>query len=354
MKGVTRFVLLASVPLALLLGWSGAGAVWVFLSSALALVVLAGWLGRATEELAAHAGATVGGLLNASFGNAAELIIAGVALAAGKVEVVKASITGSLLSNLLLVLGLSVLLGGIRYPEQRFNRESAGLLTSLLTLSLIAYMLPALFDIAERGYFEVADPRRAELVYSLAVAGVLILAYLANLWFSLVSHRDLLGGREEGHEPHWSTAQAVAVLLVSTAGIALMSELLVRHLEEATHALGVSEFFVGIILVPLVGNAAEHLAAVGFAVRDRMDLAVQIAVGSSLQIALLVAPLLVVLGLVLGQPFDLVFKNPLELAALAATVLITNSVVRDGKTHWLEGVLLLGVYLLLAFAFYLV
>jgi len=349
---VTRNLLLLAVPLAFWAEFRHWDGVWIFLISALALLPLASWMGTATEELAARAGSTVGGLLNATFGNAAELIIALIALNAGKVEVVKASITGSLLSNLLLVLGLSIFLGGLRYHRQSFNRQSAGLLVTLLTLSLVAFMLPAFFDLAERSFFEVANPAPPDAAYSLAVAVVLIAVYLANLLFSLVTHRDLVGGLEESHEPRWSFGTAVGVLLAATVGVALMSELLVGSLEEATVALGLSEFFVGIILIPLIGNAAEHLAAVSFAIRNKMDLAVQIAVGSSLQIALLAAPLLVIWGWFTGQPFDLVFHNPLELAGLSAAIIITNAVVRDGETHWLEGVMLLGVYALLAFAFF--
>lgn len=347
-----RYWALLAVPLAFAaeaLHWGG---VWVFGFAALALLPLAAWMGRATEELAARAGSTAGGLLNATFGNAAELIIALIALNAGKVEVVKASISGSLLSNLLLVLGLSILLGGFKHHRQRFNAQAAGLLTTLLTLALVAFMLPAFFDLAERTFFGVSDPAPPDAAYSLAVAVVLIAVYLANLWFSLVTHRDLVGGREDGHVPEWGVGLALGVLLASTVGVAFVSELLVGNIEAATHALGLSEFFVGIIVIPLVGNAAEHLAAVAFAVRNKMDLAVQIAVGSSLQIALLVAPILVIWGWAVGRPFDLVFHNPLEIAGLAASIVITNAVVRDGETHWLEGVMLLGVYALLGFAFF--
>ncbi|RIH85145.1 Ca(2+)/H(+) antiporter [Meiothermus luteus] len=349
-----NYILLAFVPLAVALEVSHAPAVWIFLASSLALLPLAGLMGRATEELAGRAGSTVGGLLNATFGNAAELIIALVALFAGKIEVVKASITGSILSNLLLVLGLSVFLGGLRYSTQRFNAQAARLMASLLTLTLIAFLLPALFDLAERGFFKVVDPSLPDQMFSLATAGVLVLIYLSNVYFSLRTHKDLISGisDEEHHEATWSLPVAVGVLAAATAGVAVMAEFLVGSLEEATQALGLSEFFVGIILIPLVGNAAEHFAAVVFAMKNKMDLAVQIAVGSSLQIALLVAPILVIVGYFAGHPMDLVFQNPLELAALAASILATNAVVRDGETHWLEGVLLLGVYLLLGFAFF--
>lgn len=354
MAPMWNYILLGFVPLAVALEVLHAPAVWIFLVSALALLPLAGLMGRATEELAARAGSTVGGLLNATFGNAAELIIAIVALLAGKIEVVKASITGSILSNLLLVLGLSIFMGGLRHSTQRFNAQAAGVMTSLLTLTLIAFMLPAFFDIAERNFFKVLDPALPDQMFSLATAGVLILIYLANIYFSLRTHKDLVSGLsdEAHHEAHWSLPMAVGVLAAATVGVAVMAEFLVGSLEEATQTLGLSEFFVGIILIPLVGNAAEHFAAVVFAMKNKMDLAVQIAVGSSLQIALLVAPILVIVGYLVGRPMDLVFQNPLELAALAASILATNAVVRDGESHWLEGVMLLGVYVLLGFAFF--
>ncbi|MBF6593620.1 MAG: calcium/proton exchanger [Thermaceae bacterium] len=348
-----NYILLIFVPIAFGLELLHAPGVWIFLVSALALLPLAGWMGRATEELAARAGSTVGGLLNATFGNAAELIIAGIALSAGKIEVVKASITGSILSNLLLVLGLSIFLGGLRFTTQKFNIQSANIMTSLLTLSLLALLLPALFDLAERSYFKV-DPRLPDLSFSHAAAMVLILVYLANIYFSLRTHRDLVGsgGEEHHHEANWSIAVSVGVLAMATVGVAVMAEFLVSSLEAATATLGLSEFFVGIILIPLVGNAAEHFAAVSFALKNKMELSVQIAIGSSLQIALLVAPLLVLLGWTTGKPLDLVLQNPLELGALFASIIATNAVVRDGETNWLEGFLLLGVYALLALAFF--
>ncbi len=351
---MVRWLLLLALPLALILEARGTAGAWVFLLSLVALLPLAGYMAEATEALAARSGPAVGGLLNASFGNAAELIVGAVALAAGKVAVVKASITGSILSNLLLVLGLAVFLGGLRHHTQRFNREAAGLLATLLILATIALSLPALFDFSATTYFQSRHPGTADLAYSLAVAGVLIVAYLGNLVFSLVTHRELVGATGGVHAPRWSFGFALLVLALATAGVVTMSELLLRHLEAATRELGLSEFFVGIVLIPFTGNAAEHLAAVGFAIKNRVELTVQIALGSSLQIALLVAPLLVLFGYAVGKPMDLVFKNPLELGALVASVLITNAVVQDGKTHWFEGVLLLGVYALLAFAFFFV
>jgi len=350
------YVPLIFIPIAVYLELTQGPPVWIFITSTLALLPLAGWMGRATEELAARAGSTVGGLLNATFGNAAELIIAAVALMAGKIEVVKASITGSILSNLLLVLGLAVFLGGLRNSKQVFNPQSANIMTSMLTLAMVAFLLPAFFDIAERSYFGVADPRIAELNFSHAAAIVLILVYLANIWFSLRTHKDLVSGLDEEHaaqhEVSWSIPVSVGVLAAATVGVAVMAEFLVGSLEAATKVLGLSEFFVGIILIPLVGNAAEHFAAITFALKNKMDLAVQIAIGSALQIALLVAPLLIIFGWIVSKPLDLVFRNPLELGALAASIIATNAVVRDGETNWLEGFLLLGVYTLLAMAFF--
>jgi Ca2+:H+ antiporter len=350
-----NYILLLFIPIAFWLEFTHGPPVWIFIVSGLALLPLAGWMGRATEELAARAGSTIGGLLNATFGNAAELIIAIVALLAGKIEVVKASITGSIFSNLLLVLGLSIFLGGLRFNTQRFNQQAGNIMASLLLLAMVALMLPALFDIAERTYFKV-DPTLPDLAFSHAAAIVLILVYLANIWFSLRTHKDMLSGMDdahpEDHQASWSIPLSIGVLAAATVGVAVMAEFLVGSLEEATHVLGLSEFFVGIILIPLVGNAAEHFAAVVFAMKNKVDLAVQIAIGSALQIALLVAPLLVIVGWIAGKPLDLVFRNPLELGALVASILATNAVVKDGETNWLEGFLLLGVYLLLGLAFF--
>jgi len=345
-------LLLLAIPAALLARWYGLDGVWQFLLSIVALLPLASLMGESTEELAARAGSIVGGLMNATFGNAAELLIAFFALQAGKINVVKASIAGSLLANLLFVLGISIFVGGVKHHRQSFNKQAAGLLATLLTLSLLAYILPTLFDMAQRTYYGVANPITSDNKYSLIVAAVLIAVYLANLLFSLVTHRDMLIGSAEKEETHWTTAYSLGVLLISTVGVALMAEIMVANLEEATRQLGLTEFFVGIVILPVVGNVAEQFAAVKFAIVNKMDLSVQIAVGSSLQIALLMAPLLVVTGSLIGRPFNLVFLNPLVLTALVAAIFIVNAVVKDGETHWLEGVMLLGVYALLTFAFF--
>ncbi len=350
-----RYLLLALIPVALALEYSHAPGVWIFAISAAAIVPLAGFMGQSTEQLAIGLGSTVGGLLSSTFGNAAELIIAAAALLAGKTEVVKASIAGSILANLLLVLGMAIFLGGFRRERQFFNQHSANLMTSMLTLALIALLMPAFFDIAERTYFRV-DASRPDLDFSLAAAFVLIFVYLASILFSLKTHKALLVSEdaEEEHEAEagWSVGRSVAVLAGATLGVVLMAEILVSSLEDATKTLGLSEFFVGMILIPLVGNAAENAASVTFAMRNKMNLAMQIPIGSSLQIALLVAPLLVIFGAMSGHPMNLVFENPLVIAGLAASIFAVTAVAGDGETHWLEGIMLLGVYLLLALAFF--
>ncbi|WP_027480721.1 calcium/proton exchanger [Deinococcus pimensis] len=347
-------LLLVFVPVAFVLEYAGVGGTWVFLVSALAILPLAGLMGRATEELAARTGTAVGGLLNATFGNATELIIAFFALQAGRIDVVKASIVGSILGNLLLVLGLSVLLGGLRFHVQIFNRRSAGNVASLLTISVLALLIPTIFDVVSRRTETNAEVTRLDVSLSDATAVVLILLYVANIVFSLVTHRDLISTSDESNEEQhatWSPARATFVLLGATVLVGFMSEFLVGSLEAATATLGLSELFVGLVLIPIIGNAAEHTAAVTFALKNRMELAVTIAFGSTVQVALLVAPVLVLLGLVVGQPMNLVVSQ-LELVAVAAAVVIANSVSRDGETNWLEGVMLLGVYAILAFAVY--
>lgn len=346
-------VLLVFLPIAAFLEFTGGNPTLIFVSAALAILPLAGIMGQATEQLAARSGSAVGGLLNATFGNATELIIAFFALQAGKLEVVKASLIGSILGNLLLVMGLAVLVGGLKYKEQRFNLKSAGTITSLLTISLIALSIPTIFDYAARA---VAPAAAAQLDVNLsdAAAVVLIVMYVSYLLFTLRTHKDILSTSdddeaEEDHGQLWSVPLSVGVLAASTVAVAFMSEFLVGTLEAATASLGLTEFFVGLILIPIIGNAAEHAAAVMFALRNKMNLSMTISLGSTVQVALLVAPLLVLAGLLVGQPMNLVV-TPLELVAIVAAVLIANSVVRDGESNWLEGVLLLGVYVILAFA----
>lgn len=345
-------LLLVFVPVSIVLERVHADPVWVFVGSGLAIIPLAGWMGKATEHLAEHVGAGIGGLLNATFGNAAELIIGFVALKAGLLDVVKASITGSIIGNILLVLGASVLVGGLKHETQYFNRTAAGLGVTLAALSAIGLVVPAIFHLVVRGH---PEPHEREL--SLEIALVLFLTYVLSLLFTLRTHRHLYVGAaaEEMDEAlgveTWSRQKALLVLLGSTVLVAWMSELLVGAVEQAAHTLGMTDVFIGVILVAIVGNAAEHSTAVIMAAKNHMDLAMNIAIGSSIQIALFVAPVLVFAGYLLGQPMDLVFTT-FEVVAVAISVAAVVLIAMDGESHWMEGVHLLAVYVILAIAFY--
>ncbi len=358
-------LVLVFVPVTLVLEYVvHASATTLFLTSAVAIVPLAGIMGKSTEMLAEHVGAGLGGLLNATFGNAAELIIAIFALRAGLHDLVKASLTGSIIGNILLIFGLSALLGGLRFRTQIFNRTAAKLGATLLLLSAVGLVIPSLLHFLRAG--SVPGAAAATEAGAAAAAGsgslsleisvVLIVCYVLSLVFALRTHADLYQGTAhpagEAHAaPAWSKGKSFAVLVGAAALVGWMSEILVGGAEEAAHALGMTEVFVGVIVVALVGNAAEHSTAVLVALRNKMDLSIQIAVGSSLQIALLIAPLLVFLSYAIGpEPMDLVF-SPLEVVAVAASVLVVGQIAGDGKTHWMEGVLLLAVYVLLGLAF---
>ncbi|MFS8636457.1 MAG: calcium/proton exchanger [Gemmatimonadota bacterium] len=347
-------LLLVFVPVALALEYVfHSSGIAIFIASSLAIIPLAGLMGRATEQLAERLGEGVGGLLNATFGNAAELIIAIMALRAGFHDLVKASITGSIIGNILLVFGLGTLWGGLKYESQTFNRTAASLGATLLVLSAIGLVVPAIFH-----HLAGAGAVILERELSFEIALVLMATYLLSLVFTLRTHRHLYVGDAGPHGLHeidaelGSTKQALLLLLASTAGVALMSELLVGAVEEAAEAFGMSEVFVGVILVALIGNAAEHSTAVLMAGKNKMDAAINIAVGSSIQIALFVAPLLVFLSYVMGpQPMDLIFTT-LEVVAVAIAVAIMALISQDGESHWMEGVQLLAVYVILGIAFY--
>jgi Ca2+:H+ antiporter len=355
-----RYLSLGLIPLSLALELAGARPVVVFAVAAAAIIPLADWIRRATEQVAARAGSAIGGLLNVTFGNAAELILALFVLLAGKPGVVKATITGSIVGNSLLGLGVAILAGSWGREKQRFQRERAGLLSSLLILSVVALMVPALFDYTERTLRRMAYPENLDEHLSLGVAVVLILAYGANLVYTLVTHRDVFGAEGGGDHEHpegrqpWPLWGALAVLLAATAAVALEAELVSGALEATAGSLGLTQFFLGITVLPLVGNAAEYFAAGYFARQDRMDLVMTIAVGSSIQIALFTAPVLVLVSYLLGAPMDLVFSNPLELIAVAAVAFGVNAIAHDGETSWFEGVLLLALYALLVLAFFFV
>ena len=347
-------VLLLVVPAAIAAELLHASPVLVFCLSALAIIPLSGFLGRATEEIAAYTGPTLGGLLNATLGNMAELIIAILALRAGLVDLVKASITGSILGNLLLVLGLAQLAGGLRHKVQRFNIHLAGLSISLLVVAVIGLVIPALFHATH------VDPTREfTRKVSVGVAGLLIAGYCLSLVYSMGTHRNVFGEAGDVAEcehsspehPPWSLGRSVAVLAGSAAFVGWLSEILVGSTEAAIRDVGLSQVFVGLIIVPIIGNAAEHSSAVMMSLKNRMDIAVSIAIGSSAQVALLIAPVLVFVGLALGQPMDLAFST-FEVVSVALAVAVAASVMRDAESNWLEGAFLLLVYGMLAVAFF--
>lgn len=343
-------VLLVFVPGLLVLEAMHVGAVWLFAASGLAIIPLAGVLGDATEEVAARMGPAAGGLLSGTLGNATELIIALMAIRVGEIEVVKASITGSILGNLLLVFGLSVFVGGLGRVKQTFERTHAGVNTAMLMLAVVGLVMPAVFDLVVYGTLERDSPLIQKL--SLATSAVLIATYLASFLFSFRTHKHLFQA-EEHHAASMSRKSALTLLIGATLLIAWSSEVLVSQIEAATKALGMTKFFVGVIVVAIVGNAAEHSAAVVAARKNKMDLSLTIAVGSSVQIALLVAPLLVFASHALGHPMSLVF-NGFEIVSVILSVLVVSLVAMDGETNWFEGVQLLAVYLILAIAFFFV
>ena len=353
-------VLLLFLPLSLLLEYAfHAAPLWVFVTSTLAIIPLADWLRQGTEQVAARAGPTIGGLLNVTFGNMAELIIAIFVLLSGNVAVVKAQITGSIIGNALLGLGLAILVGSFGRARQKFSGENAGQLNSMLFLVVVALLLPALFDYTERlpGFAAGSDATRTNLdeYLSLGVAVVLITVYLLNLVYTLVTHRDIFALEEEPHQGRlWPLWQALAVLVGGTALIALESEMLSGALEATSSTLGLSPFFLGIIVLAVVGNFAEYISATYFARKGQIGLAINIAVGATIQVALLTAPLLVLISYFIGKPMNLVFGSPLELVAIVAVALIVTAVTRDGEATWFEGVMLIAVYLLLGLAFYFV
>ena len=343
---ILRYSPVVLVPAAIILDGVHASAALVFFACALAIIPLAHKMGLATEEVAARTGPTFGGLMNATFGNAAELIIGIFALRAGLIDLVKASLTGSIIGNLLLILGLSITFGGLRYQTQSFNRQAAGMSASLLALATVGLVVPALFDSTHPRGSAVALER-----LSIAVAILLMAVYLLSLLFSLKTHRQLFRAEGEREPPKWSLKRSLVTLAVATALIAWLSEILVAVTEETIAQLGVSEIFLGVIIIPLVGNAAEHGAAVMMAAKNKMDLAFSIAVGSSTQIALFVAPLFVFISLALGTPMNLAF-TAFEVVAVALGVGVVTVISLDGESNWLEGAQLLAVYSILAAAFF--
>ncbi|WP_035988194.1 calcium/proton exchanger [Leptolyngbya sp. KIOST-1] len=352
-KNIVSLGLLIFIPISVLAERLEWGALAVFGLSAVAIVPLAIWLSTATEELAVVTGPTIGGLINAVFGNATELIIALVALKAGLIDIVKASITGSILANLLLVMGLSMLAGGLRYKEQGFNQTVARINGSTMSLAVVAIVLPAMVINTSN----IVEPQTIERL-SLTVAAVMILVYGLTLLFSLKTHSYLydVGVTDLEDDSHGEHEKPnvwlwVGVLLAATVGVAIESEIFVGAVEEAANSLGFTALFTGVILLPLVGGAAEYVTAVRVAMKDNMDLAVSISMGSSLLVALLVAPILVIVGYLIGQPMDLNF-GLFEVIAVVIAVLFANLISLDGRSNWLEGVLLLSTFAILGASFF--
>lgn len=348
------YALLALVPVAIGLDYFGAGPVWVFVTGAAAVAVLADWVRRGTEQMAMRVGPSVGGLLNVSFGSLAELILALFVLLKGEIQVVQAQITGSIIATSLLGLGLAALIGGIGRERQRFNCDNAGLLSTLLVLLTVALVLPAVFDITERAAHSSSAASVTGEELSLAIAVVLLALYAANLFYTLVTHRDVFGGGERGGEPEWSLTRSLGTMVGGTAAVAWVSEAVSGALSDASGALGLSPVFVGVIALALVGTAADLFAAVAFARQNRMNIVLSICIGSSIQVALVIAPLLVLISWMLGSPMTLVFHSPLDLLAVTAAAITVRAVAADAETTWFEGLVLVGVYAMLGLAFFFV
>ena len=350
--------LLLLAPLAIVLELAHAPAVLVFLAAALAIAPLAGVLGEATNTLAELSGPNLGGILNATLGNATELIISIFAIRAGHINVVKASLTGSIVGNLLLVLGLSIVSGGLRRPHLRFSRAAAGSNSTMLMIAVAALVMPAVFALTVFGNLEHHESVHLQHL-SEWTAGVLVLLYLASLIFMFKTHRDVIPQGEERAVTHQSGAarpsrrSALFSLGLATAIIAVLSEIMVSEITPVTRTLGMTELFVGVIVVALVGNAAEHSTAILMAMENKMDLAMTVAAGSSTQIALFVAPVLVFLSVLLGHPMTLLF-NGFEIAGIFLSVLIVAMISSDGETNWFEGAQLLALYAIVAVAFWFV
>lgn len=359
---MVALALLVFAPVSALLRYGlHASPLWVFITASVAVAVLAHWISQATEDIAEQVGPAIGGLLNISFGSIAELVLAVFVLIEGRAEVVRAQMTGSIIGTALLGLGIAILVGGFTREKQVFRRERAGLLSSMLVLLLIALLLPAVFDLALRLKPEPHDLALSDEELSLGVSAVLLVLYAGNLVYTLVTHRNVFVGEEPRSgrtraEPRQGAglARPLGILVAGTIAIAFEAELVSGALEATASQLHLSELFLGIIVLALVGTSADLFAAVNFAAKDRMGLVMEICLGSAIQIALVIAPLLTVIGWFLGKPMNLVFSNPLDLFAFGATAMIVHTVAADGETTWFEGMLLVGVYVLLGLAYFFV
>ncbi len=350
-----RVLLLFLVPVAPVAAYGfHLSPIWIFATGIIGIAVLAEWIRAATDQLALHTGPTVGGLLTISLGSLAELVLALFVLARGEIEVVHAQITGSIMGTCLLGLGLAIFVGGLTRERQTFKRERAGLLSSLLILAVIALLLPAVFDYTGRSVRHNLNIEVSDEALSLAVSAVLLLLYAGNLIFTLVTHRDVFATGEEEHgEPRWSATACLAILAAATVATAIESELVSSALTDFAAAVGLTPLFLGVIVLALVGTSADIFAAVWFAHRNRMGLVMGICIGSGIQVALVVAPLLVIFSWIIGNPMSLVFTNPIDLFSIVGTAFIVNAIASDGETTWFEGVLLIGVYIVLGLAYFL-
>lgn len=349
--------LLLVVPVAPALGYlTSLHGAWLFVAGALGIGVLADWIRRATEHLAKRVGPAIGGLLNVSFGSLAELMLAFFVLAAGHADVVRAQLAGSILGTSLFGLGLAIVVGSIGRTRQQFNRNKAGQLASLLILVVIALMLPAVFDFTSRHLTAQASPEVSDERLSIGVSVILLVLYVANLVYTLVTHRDVFASdesRDESDAAGWPLWISLGVLIAGTALVAVEAELVSGALEETAKTLGLSQVFIGVVVLALIGTVSDLFAASWFARQGKMGLVLNICVGSAIQVALVVGPLLVLGSWFMGQPMTLVFRNPLALFAVASAAFIVNAISTDGETTWFEGVLLIGVYVLLGLAFFL-
>ena len=343
--------MLVFIPISFIAKFMNVPGAVMFVLSCLSIIPLAGLIGQSTEEISFYTGPKVGGFLNGTFGNATELIISFFALKQGLFDVVKSSIAGAVIGNILLVIGFSMLAGGLKYKTQKFNQKVSEVSSSMLLFAVLGLCIPAIFT-------HTVNPALLDTRYeglSLFVAVIMFIIYILSLVFTFSTHKFIYstpeGEKEEEVTAEWSLKKAIFVLVVSTVIIAIESEFLVNGIEPITQSLGWSEFFVGIILIPIVGNAAEHSTAVVMARKNKMDVSLEIAIGSSLQIILFVAPVLIFLSL-LFTPMSIVF-NPFELVALIASVLIANRVSQDGESNWLEGIQLIAVYAIIAASFFI-
>lgn len=350
---VRTFAPLLSVPVSLALNYTNViPSVWIFLAGLIAIAVLADWVRQGTEQVAEHAGGAIGSLLNVSFGNAAELVLALFVLGQAQPQIVQAQITGSIIGTTLLFLGISALVGGAKHPRQTFSQERVGLLSTLLMLVAIAILLPAVFDATERVMAPHANRSDLDERLSLCVSVVLLLLYAAHLIYVFVTHRSIFTSGAEPGVAKWSLPKGVLVMLSGTLVIALESEMVTERLADSASQLGFSPVFMGAVVLALVGTIADLFASVAFARINRIEIAVSMCVGSALQIALVVAPVVVLVSWVIGHPMNLVFGSPLDLFAIASATFIVRAIAADGETTWYEGFLLIGVYALFALAFF--